>query len=193
MRALLACGSAPSGASPSSPRKASPLPYADVRSPFMSEAAEAGREPVASLSMLAPEIRPAFGDITARLDRTFDGVSNHARRMSSAGSSGPTARSRPSAAAAVPPRSSIFRPSDFKLPEFRTSIGPSREKATAHINVESHDQLDRGWPPAVAALVSELLSQLGPPAACDDAWCGPVSQFDCCLLSGSERACWGVA
>ena len=74
VRALLARGSAPSGEPPSSARKSSPLPHADVRSPFVAAAT--------SRSMLAPEIHPAFGDITARLDRTFDGVSNFGHRLS---------------------------------------------------------------------------------------------------------------
>jgi hypothetical protein len=195
VRSLLARGSAPPGAPPSSARKSSPLPHSDVRSPFVAARAEPTWVPSASRSMLAPEIHPAFGDITARLDRTFDGVSNVGRSLNAARSSGAVAPSDPITAPApvAAPSSSIFRPSDFALPDFRAALGPSTEKTAARFTTVPQGRMDLGLPPAVATVVSELLAQLGPSAARDDDWCAPLTGICLTLLRILRSARWRCA
>lgn len=148
--------------------------------------------------MLAPEIHPAFGDITARLDRTFDGVSNVGRSLNAARSSGAVAPSDPITAPApvAAPSSSIFRPSDFALPDFRAALGPSTEKTAARFTTVPQRRMDLGLPPAVATVVSELLAQLGPSAARDDDWCAPltgmsdtVANFEVCTVAMCMVGC----
>ena len=123
--------------------------------------------------MLAPEIHPAFGDITARLDRTFDGVSGQQGRFSSARATigrdalGSAARTDPAPPLATTTaggavfQSSILRPSDFALPDFRAALQPrGREtpaSAPAVTQLAAQERLDPTLPAAVAALVTELL------------------------------------
>jgi hypothetical protein len=136
--------------------------------------------------MLAPEIHPAFGDITARLDRTFDGVSGQQGRFSSARATigrdvlGSAARTDPAPPLATMTaggagfQSSILRPSDFALPDFRAALQPRGRETPAGTSavtqLAAQERLDPALPAAVAALVTELLAQLGPAAALDEAW-----------------------